>query len=128
MDLVDLELGKWIYLAIYLFFPSLALVYLIRTFGLEVKENPAESAQRHIEQADYWADIALNMVQLETGTKSLISLVHTIRRNLDEAARWLETIPGEQRQTLNDACQSVEDKLARIQRRRGILAVAATQS
>lgn len=117
MHLVDLELGRWIYLAIYLFLPITALLYLIRTFGLELKEEPAKTAKRHIEQADYWADIALNMTHSGVGTKSLASLAQTVQRNLDKASELLETavLPNDQRQTLNDAYQAVANKLHRLQ-------------
>ncbi|MEJ2750531.1 MAG: hypothetical protein P8183_21885 [Anaerolineae bacterium] len=118
MNLVDLDVGKWIYLAIYLFFPLITLVYLIRTFGLEVEENVAESVRYHIEQADYWVEIALNTAQSKAGTKSLASLVHTVQWNLDEAARLLETavIPTEQRRYLNRAYKAVQNKLTHIQK------------
>ena len=116
MNLINLELGKWLYLIIYLFFPTVTLLYLIRTFGLEVKEDAADSIQRHIDQADYWANIAVQMMQSQVRTKSLESLTHTVKQNLDAAARLLETavLPTNQHQTLTRAYQNAADKLAII--------------
>ena len=112
MNLINLELGKWLYLIIYLFFPIMTLLYLIRTFGLEDKENAVESAQRHIEQADYWANIAQQMIQSQVGTKSLGSLAHTVQYNLDAAADLMATavLTDDQRQTLTMAQNNVANK------------------
>jgi hypothetical protein len=116
MNLINLELGKWLYLIIYLFFPVITLLYLIRTFGLEAKEDTADSIQRHIEQADYWANVALQMMQSQVGTKSLDSLIYTVQHNLDAAAGLTETavLTQDQHQTLTTAYGNVADKLALI--------------
>ena len=117
MALLNLESGKWLYLAIYLFLPLTTLIFLVRTFGLTQKVDAAALAKRHIEQADYWAVIALNLLRPETGSKSRASLIHTIRRNLDTAVHLLETavIPPAQQHSLNLAHQTVAAKLQQIQ-------------
>lgn len=114
MNLIDLNQGKWLYLIMYLFFPIITLLYLIRSFGLRAREDVGESARRHIEQADYWADIALQMIQSHIGTKSLDSLAHTVQHNLDMADRLLETavLTENQRQALAHTYNNVTDKLA----------------
>lgn len=119
MNLLNLELGKWLYLIIYFFFPIITLLYLIRSFGLEVKEDVSDSIQRHIDQADYWANIALQIIQSQVGTKSLESLAHTVQHNLDAAARLLETavLTQNQHQTFTHAYNNTADKLAAISNR-----------
>jgi hypothetical protein len=117
MSLVNLELGKWIYLAIYLFIPLITLLILIRSLGLTSDEKPVEKAERHIGQADYWANIALNSVQSEIGTKSLESLLFTIQRNLEEAAQLLETaVPHNERPPLLNQFKAVENKYKRLKK------------
>ena len=116
MNLMNLELGKWLYLIIYLFFPVITLLYLIRTFGLKAKEDAAHLAQRHHEQAEYWAEIALKMVTSPTVTKSFSSVVYTVQHNLDEAERLLETavLTETQRLKLSLIRHDVIHKLAQL--------------
>lgn len=118
MNLINLDLGKWLYLTIYLFLPVVTLLYLIRVHGLETKEDAAKLAQKHLEQADYWADIALKTIQSQTGTKSMTSLFHTIQHNLDEAAELLnaDTLTDAQRQTLSRAYNKTAAGLTRLQK------------
>jgi hypothetical protein len=118
MDLINLELGKWLYLVIYAFFPATILLYLIHTYGLNSNEKPAEAAQKHIEQANYWADIALKTIQSGSGSKSVASLVHTIQRNLEEAVKILETavLTTEQYQSLTNAYENTTAKFYQIQK------------
>lgn len=122
MDLVGLELGKWVYLFIYLFFPIITIIYLIRTFGLEVREDPLQKARRQIEQAGYWADIALQSAQSQRGTKSLASLEYTIQSNLDRASSLLEEADPKIKElrAIYRAYSDVEQKLFRI---RGFVSV-----
>ncbi|MCB9422269.1 MAG: hypothetical protein H6667_20870 [Ardenticatenaceae bacterium] len=103
MNLINLELGKWLYLIIYIFFPAITLLYLIRTFGLEMKEDIVQSVQYHLEQADYWAETALKMAHSPMVTKSMSSLIYTVQHHLDEADRLLETavLTKNQHLTLN---------------------------
>jgi hypothetical protein len=117
MNLINLEIGKWLYLIIYFFFPTIALLYLIRTYGLDPKEDAAETIQRHLEQAHYWADIARKMTQSENGTKSMTSLLYTIRRNLDEAEQLLETavLSGDQRRDFTFTYNEAVKKVVRLQ-------------
>lgn len=89
MDLVGIGLGKWLYLIIYLFLPVSTLIYLIIAFGLKLQEDPLVTAQRHIEQADYWADIAVKVSQSRISTKSLASLEYTVQDNLNRAHELL---------------------------------------
>lgn len=117
MDLLNLEIGRWIYLAIYLSIPIITLLILIRSLGLATGENPADKAHKHIAQADYWANIALNTIQSEIGTKSLDSLLFTIQRNLREAAHLLETaVPQKERRSLRSRYKTVENKLKRLKK------------
>lgn len=117
MDLINIELGKWFYLVIYTFFPVVILLYLIRTYGLTSDENPAETAQKHIEQADYWTNIALQTIQ-SGGSKSVASLITTIQHNLEEADKILETavLTAEQHQSLTDAYKGAAARLKQIQK------------
>ena len=116
MDLMNLELGRWVYLIIYAFLPATILLYMIRTYGLSGEENPAEKAQKHIEQAGYWAEIALKTALTGNGSKSLASLVYTTEHNLEEAAKIIETaeLSAEQRQALRAAYNVVAAKLTQI--------------
>jgi hypothetical protein len=130
MNLINLDLGKWLYLIIYLFLPIVTLLYLIRVYGLETKEDAAKLAQKHLEQADYWTDIALKMVQSQTGTKSMTSLLHTIQHNLDETAELLnaETLTDAQRQTLSRAYNKAAARLTRLQKLNSSLPIHSTLS
>ncbi len=89
MDLVGIDLGKWLYLIIYLFLPVSTLIYLIVAFGLKLQEDPLVTARRHIEQADYWADIAVKATESPISTKSLASLEYTVQDNLNRAQELL---------------------------------------
>ena len=119
MNLINLEIGKWLYLIIYLFIPTVALLYLIRTHGLDLKENAAETIHRHLEQANYWADIAIKMAQSEIGTKSMASLIYTVQRNLNEAEQLLETtdLSEDQRQSLTFTYNETVKKVVQLQER-----------
>ncbi len=117
MDLVNLEFGKWVYLIIYLFFPAVTIIYLIKTFGLEVKEDFLTTAHRHIEQANYWADIALQAAQSSTSSKSLDSLEHTIQQNLSHAFDYIAQADpqSDEAKSLKKAYRHTEQKLRQIQ-------------
>jgi hypothetical protein len=119
MNLVNLELGKWVYLIIYLFFPILTLIYLIKVFGLEVKEDSMTAARRHIEQANYWADVALQAAQTQAParSKSLVSLEHTIQRNMERAFSLLAQADSqsEEVKSLKQEYRIIEHKLRQVQ-------------
>jgi len=129
MELIGLEAGRWVYLLIYLLFPAGVLIYLIRAFGLEVKEEPLTAARRHIEQADYWADVALNSVTAGMGSKSLSSLENTIFKHMCNASHAILEADqeAEEVQELVKALQAVEKKWIEVRRRNKIRPPLTTQ-
>ena len=120
MNPISLEIGRWVYLVIYLFIPVITLVYLIRRFGLKVQEKPLMAARRHIQQAAYWIDVARQSAGAPTSAKSLASLQHTIDHNLERAWALLAENgtddADDEVNTLLNAYRETEKQLSQLRR------------